>query len=469
MSPDQILPRLARLVLAEPALTPAVARAARVLLLDSAACAVAALGHEAVSKAGVAAQALFAGNAARGLGNGAWLGVAGAVLDSGAAIRALDFNDFYWGPGIGGHPSDLVALALAVGEGHGRSLGEVLQAVVVGYEVYLRLLDLLAPDGLYDHTSAMTLAGAALAGRLLRLDEAAMTHALAMAAVRGPAWLALRYGEISEAKAVAPAAAALSGLVAAQLAAAGMTGPVAAACGPRGLQALVRPGAELASLAEWRDVLGDDANGRPQRMLRVGIKRYPCIGTAQAAVAAAVDLSGQVASNGRRIERVDVRLSDLDLVRHQTSDVYRRPARRETADHSFFSLLAMALADGDLTPAQFAARRWADADVRALSDRLHFTCDLPGAADGVFAARLVATLDDGRRLDAALDHPPGHPQRPLDDAGIAAKFRGCVRGRLGDTHADIDIDTDAAIGLALRGDITLPVAAFIDLLLPKKD
>jgi 2-methylcitrate dehydratase len=425
-------------------------RAARVLLLDSLACAVAARDHPAVAKATVAATALFGGDSATGLGSSGRYGVAGAVLDSGAAIRALDFNDFYWGAGIGGHPSDLYALTLAVAESTRSNLGQLLHATAIGYEVYLRLLDLMRSDGPFDHTTAMTLAGAAATGRLLALDTTSMTQALAIAVVRGPALSALRQGAISEAKAVAPALAAINGLMAAQLAAAGIGGPVAAACGPLGLQTIVAAGADLGRLAE--------PCGFGSKLVQVSVKRYPCIGTAQAAVAVACALHRQAAAARSAIERIEFQLADHHLVRHQTTAAYRRPEQRETADHSFYSLLAMAMADGDVTPAQFAVGRWRDPDIHALSDRIEFSFGLAGGTDGVFAARAQAVLADGGRIAAAVDHPPGHPAAPLDDAAITAKFHACVRGRLAQGRAHEVVES------CLHGSGQAPVGHLVQLL-----
>lgn len=447
-----ILPALARLLVefSLPNVDVRVGQRARTLMLDSLGCAVAARDHPAVRKTAAAAANLSPGDVATGLGSGQRLGLLGAVLDSGAAIRALDFNDFYWGPGIGGHPSDLYAVAFALAEATDVSLRSMLEAVIAGYEVYLRLLDMLPGDGPFDHTTAMTMAGAALAGRLFRLDSTAMAHALAMAAVRGPALSAIRYGEICEAKAVAPAVAGISGLISAQLAAAGIGGPVASACGRFGIGVVVAPGADLRSLAA--------PAGFGTKIIDVTVKRFPCIGTAQTAVAAALDISRQVAQTGQRVERVDVRLADDGIVIHQTTQPYRRPTQRETADHSFFSLMALALVDGEVTPKQFAERRFFDPDIHAMSDRLFFECDLPGAGEGLLAARALATLSDGRQIAVAVDYAPGHCRNPLDHAGIADKFRSCAQAALGVARCGELIDR------CLHGSDDRPVREITELL-----
>ena len=394
-------------------LDPGVEQAARALWLDTTGCALAARGHPAVRGATQAADRLEPGQAATGLGSGQARGLLGATLDSGAAIRALDYNDFYWGPGIGGHPSDLFAVSLALAEEARASARDLLEATVAGYEVYLRVLDMMEGHGAFDHTSAMTPAAAAMAARLWHLDEEAAIDALAMAFVRGPAMGALRHGAISQAKAIAPAVAAQSGLMAAMLARSGIGGPRAACLGPLGLGAWVRDRTMVPITEDFG-----------HSILRVSIKRFSCIGTAQSAVAAAREIHRQAA--GRRPRSIQAQLADTPLIRHQTSEPYRRPATRETADHSFFALLAMTLTDGDLVPAQFDRARWLDPDVIAMSDRLAFDCSMPVLRKGLFSARLQAELEDGSTITASVDHPPGHPLAPLSRQELLAKWNACA-------------------------------------------
>ena len=414
---------------------------ARALMLDTIGCAVAGRDHPAVVKAAVAAGRLFGGTGSTGLGSGKHYGVLGAVLDSGVAIRALDLNDFYWGPGVGGHPSDLFATVFAVAEAADADLNAALTAAVAGYDVYLRVVDLMAGDGAYDHTTAMTLGAATITASLLKFSQQQTADALALAAVRGPAFAAIRYGQISEAKASAPASAAISGVVAAELAAAGIGGPGQSLEGPRGLGALVRPETELETLARGANF--------GTRILDVGIKRYPCIGTAQAAVAAAVHLRERL--DGREPVAVHFRLADDGMTRHQTTDAYRRPDRRETADHSFYSLISLGLIDGDVTAAQFDSGRFQAPEVNAMSDLLSFTCDLPGARSARLPAEATATLADGSTVVVHVEFAPGHPRNPLGAQGLTDKFNACVRARL-----SVE-DAQQIVGACLSGEPATPV------------
>jgi 2-methylcitrate dehydratase len=348
------------------------------------------------------------------------------VVDSGSAIGALDYNDFYWGPGMGGHPSDILAAALVFAERLDRSVTDMLDAAAAGYELYIRLLDLMDARAPFDHTTAGGFSSAAIAGLLLGLDDEALAHALAIVLAQGPALSALRQGQIAEVKAAAGAFACGSGVAAAQLAAAGMTGPRAAIGGSNGLGAMIRPDAAVDRL-----LLSDRSE---PKLLDVAIKRIPCIGTAQAAVFGAIELNRMAAGEG--IKSITVRLADNPVVSHQTGDTYRRPMNRETADHSFYALIAMAVVDGGLTLAQFDNRIWLDGDVLAVIDRLGLTAASPGATEGQFAAHYAVALSNRTRLSFEVAHAPGHPRKPLTFDGAMKKFRDCASGLLRHDAAD---------------------------------
>ena len=373
------------------------------LLLDTVGCALAARGHPAVVQAANAADLFGAAGGCTGLGGSRNVSALAAILESGAAIRALDYNDFYWGAGFGGHPSDLFASALAIAEAADASVGRMLCAVVAGYEVYCRLLDQMEAALPFDHTAACAMASAVMAGLVADMGQVRLADAIAIAAVRAPVLSGLRYGRISSTKAVAPALAQIDGVIAARLAAEGFTGPVEAVDTSNGLAAILRDDGQTARLAP-----------RPHegmRILDVAVKRYPCIGTAQAAVSGAADVHRRLAGNVAGVRRISVRLTGNHTVRHQVGDVYRRPDRRETADHSFYAVIAMALADGDLSASQFEAERWRQADVVDLIDRMDLAADLPGAEEGRFAASMAVTCADGRSIE--VDVPTRRATRAI--------------------------------------------------------
>jgi len=428
-------------------LTPAVQEKMRLLLIDTLGCAVAGRDHPAAQKSARVAAGSFAGPPqATGLTSGAALTVFGAMLDSGAAIRALDLNDIYWGRASGGHPSDIFAAGLAIAEQQNASIGELLCAVAAGYELYIRIADVLQFRPIFDHTTATCMGAAMIAGCLRKLDEDAFAHGLAMAFASSPRLSILRRGHVSEVKAPAPAMAQVSGVLAMDLGAGGVTGPVDGIDGEFGVSVMFRPGTSVASLKPEEP---------SARVLDVAIKRYPCIGTGQSTVASAIALREKLSGRLDRVKSFHVRVADDDVARGQTGEVYRDPDNRETADHSLWSLFSMALVEGRLTPQMFAARRWKDADARAVVAKTTMAADLPGEESGRLSAAARAMLDDGTVVEVATDYTPGHPKNPLSVAGVEGKFREAVVPILGASKVE------AALGAWRAATSATPVRTFL--------
>ena len=74
------------------------------------------------------------------------------------------------GPQIGGHPSDNIPVALAVGEAR-RSPGRaVLASIAIGYEIFGRLKGLMDRKGAWDGVTISGFVAPVMAGRLMGLD-----------------------------------------------------------------------------------------------------------------------------------------------------------------------------------------------------------------------------------------------------------------------------------------------------------
>src|ERR1700704_4107771 len=88
------------------------------------------------------------------------------------------------------------------------------------------------------------------------------------------------------------------------------------------------------------------------------IKTFPCIGTAQTLVAAALALAPKLNGRHNQIRRIEAIMAQLPMIVNQQAEITRKdPRSREDADHSFTFLPAVALVDGALTEDQFANNR----------------------------------------------------------------------------------------------------------------
>src|SRR6195256_3756159 len=188
-------------------LTQAVRDQAKLLLLDTIGCGFAALDEPSacallavVEGSGGAPQCTVIGRAHR-------TSAANATLANGALVRILDFNDYVNAKAgdLGGHPSDNVPVALAAGELYRASGGEVIAAIVLGYEIFGRCKELMERDSAWDGVTASGLVAPAMAGRLMRLDRHRLAPAIALSGARAATSTAVRFGDISAAQAIANA------------------------------------------------------------------------------------------------------------------------------------------------------------------------------------------------------------------------------------------------------------------------
>jgi 2-methylcitrate dehydratase len=435
-------------------------RQAELITLDSIGCAYAS--HEAGSPRRVASlvQELGGNPMCAAIGFPFRTDVLNATLLNCSLVRSLDFNDvqFMMKEGklhVGGHCSDNLAAALAVGEMVGASGREVLTAITMGYELFRRLRNLMPYSSVWDGTSASGMVTAAMAGRLLKLDAEQQANALALAGARCITPSIVRYGKLSGAKNMAGAFTAREGVQMAILASRGMTGPQQILDHKWGLNEVFDPSLGLPNL--WAPI------DEPLYILTSHVKTFACIGTAQTEVVAALDAHAKLKGRTDHIEAIDVVMADLPIIRKQQAEVPRLvPTTRETADHSFTFLPAVVLLDGELTSRQFSHERWAEPDARALTAkvRLSVSEELGDRAPDSMPCQLKIHLAGGEIVETECLYPPGHsfPDRGLNQAPVVDKFK-TITGEIM-SKADQDSLIDALLTLRDQASIA-PVMAMV--------
>ncbi len=414
----------------EPAYSaPLVLRQAKLLVLDSLGCAFAAIAAKAIDGVVETIQELGGTPEATVIGSKGKTSALNAVLANGALVRVLDLNDVSFvekdgAPSVGGHCSDNIPVALAVGERIGASGMAVLESIVLSYELYGRLRQLMPESTHWDASSVSGVIAAAIAGRLMGLDESRQAHAIALGAARTAIPKIVRKGNMSASKSIANALVAQSGVLGALLAARGVTGPREAMEHRDGLTIVFEPDRGLEAL--W---------ARPHGRLEImssHMKSYPSIGTSQCMVTAALDLRTKLGGDLDNIERIDVIMADGATIRRQQADRSRSdPRTREAADHSFTFLPCVALVDGELTTHQFDNDRWFDPAVRRLMERvvMGVDADLRNRALGSMPCRLAVRLKGGETISSECLYPPGHSfaDKGLNPEAVIAKFHTVSR------------------------------------------
>jgi 2-methylcitrate dehydratase len=342
-----------------------------------------------------------------------------AALANATALRYLDFMDGHPGP-YPCHPSLLIPAVLAAAEHAGASGAEVARAIVLGYELDIRLqIGSGDPDITAHGWSGSTNLGLAIPfaiGGMLGLSESQVADAMAISTVHAPTLDASGRGQMAESKSCVDGMVAMSSVTATLLAGHGLGGKLAAFEGEDGfVPALAKHFEEdivLAPLDRFR-------------ILDAYTKYFNAVKCGQSAAAAVLELRPHLAGP-QDVDRIVVRFAERDW-RNQSNDASarRRPQNRDTANHSAVYCVAAALVEGDLQSEQFEPEHLTDPRILGIIDRIVLEPDpaLTAHWPGANPASIEIVTTSGETLTATTIHSPGHPRNPLSDDQIEAKFR----------------------------------------------
>jgi 2-methylcitrate dehydratase len=346
-----------------------------------------------------------------------------AAFYNGALVRALDFMDSTLAPGETFHPSDNLGAVLAAAEAGDGTGEDFLAGLAVAYEVQTRLSD-AAPVRRrgFDHTTQGAYACAAGVARALCLGTERTAHACAIAGASNVALRVTRTGRLSNWKGLAYPNTAFSATHAALLAMHGITGPLEVLEGNKGFKE---------SVAGPFDIRWDGL----EAVMRSIIKRYDAEVHAQSAIEGALELRECHGITVGKIERVEIDTfqAAYDIIGGGEEGDKKRIETREDADHSLPYLVAVALLDGEVLPAQFTRARIAATDVRVLIEKISVRPDaeLTRRFPAELPARLKIVLADGSEYKIEKCDYEGFFTRPMSREAVIAKFT-----RLASPYAD---------------------------------
>lgn len=345
-----------------------------------------------------------------------------AALLNSSMGRYFDYNDVYDGGTSVCHPSDHVGTLLAVAESEGRTGREFLAALVAAYEIQCRLVDSgrMWANG-FDYVTWGGHAAAAAVGSLMGLSADQIADAIGMVAASSNGLLVTRQDAVSTWKGVAEGYVLHNAVQACQLARGGLTGPPEVYSGTGGLFEAVTGGP--VDIPDFPDEGGD------YRVLRTNFKPYACAYVTQSAITAATDL---VADHGIDLEAIEsIHVRTFERAMHSaTPEKWATDLTHETADHSMPYTIAVALVDGEVTPAQYREERLRDERVHRLMDAVSVEEDDDLTArqernPGYSPSQVVVETASGRH-ERRVDYPLGHPERPMSDERLEAKVTDLV-------------------------------------------
>src|SRR5215510_12229946 len=331
-----------------------------------------------------------------------------------AMIRNLDFNDQY----PGGHPSDCLGAFLAIAESAKTDGRRLLAAMVIAYELFVRLSDAtgLRYKG-WDQGFAIGICTVAGVGHLLRLSPRQIAQAVAIIAVANIPMRNTLAGELSLWKGAATSFATRNGVFATLLASEGMTGPDRPFEGKHGLWDLIIGPFEFEPLP---------TAGGPFRSPNVQLKAWPVEYNAQLPVWAARELASKV--NWREITDIEIGTYTFAYTEIGGEPEKWDPKTRETADHSMPYIFAKVLMEGTISVAAFEESAYRDPTIRPLMNKIHIHIDdeVNSLHTNVVVLIVKATTLDGRSGSIFRPYPLGHTNNPMADEDVRDKFTRTV-------------------------------------------
>lgn len=356
-------------------------------------------------------------------GNGTTAFPATAAWINGSASHAVEFDDIFrdavYHPGC-----PTIAAALAIAEDRNASGLNLLNAVVVGYEISTRIGAAVQPAHYrYFHTTGTVGclgAAAAVAALLAPGDKKTMQHALATAATFASG-LQQAFRSDAMTKALHAGHAAAVGVRAGQGAAHGVTGV------PDILEGEVGFGAALADSPDWKAAVHE--LGERYNITRITQKNHGCCGHTFAAIDAALLLQTEYDIAPADITRIEVATykTALDVTGNFN------PVSAFEGKFSLPYVVAHALIYGSVRLDAFEPARLNDLKIRALMSLLELkeAPDLTASFPKQRAAKVTMTLKNGKIHEHFAPYRKGDPESPLSDADLNDKFDELVGPVLG--------------------------------------
>ncbi len=384
---------------------------------------------------------------ASAIGEGARVPPHAAALVNGVLAHGQDFDDTHTESVT--HPSAcIVPAALALAEARGASGRETILAMAAGFETMIRIAlparNQFHLHGFHTTSITGTFAASVIAAVVDRLDDERATNALGVAGSFTSGLLECVPAGAGS-KRLHAGWAAMSGIIAADLAQRGVTGPSTVLEGRLGLfHSFVR--GETIDVGEILDGFGED-----WLLLDTRPKLYPCCHYLQAFIDCALRLRGELGVRAADIASVHCRVAQGSVNMICTP----WPAKQAPRDayEAKFSLpfaVSIALADGRAGTAEFTLENVRRPEIADLMGRVSFEVapefsvkDMPGDV------RVV--LNDGRSEHFVLPRVRGDRSAPLSRDELLRKFHDNLRGTSYAQRADAI--AAAVLGLERQADL----------------
>ena len=334
-----------------------------------------------------------------------------AALANGTSAHSLELDDVHneasLHPGVAVFPAAFAACEMAGADGE-----KLIEGVVVGYEVTVRLGKALKPSAHYAQgfhpTGTCGVFGAAVAAsKILGLDEGQMLHSMGIAGSQAAGSMEF-LADGAWTKRLHPGWAAHSGVIAALLAKKGFKGPSAILEGRNGFLHAYSPSSDASEVLEGL--------AESYQILRTSIKPHACCRYKQAPIDGILRIMEQNRLKADEVKKVTLGILKTGFPIIVTPEELKyNPRSVVDAQFSMPFGAAVAILYGKASLDEYTLDKANSPRVKEMMDKV--SCVESPELEKVFPKQWPATVEivtrDGKSYSAKVDYPKGDPENPL--------------------------------------------------------
>ncbi|MDB3995673.1 MmgE/PrpD family protein [Candidatus Pelagibacter sp.] len=368
-----------------------------------------------------------------------------AAWSNGTAVRELDFHDTFLAADYS-HPGDNIPPLLAVAQQNKMGGLDLLRGIITAYEVQVNLVKgICLHKHKVDHIAHLGPSVAAGLGSMLKLNTETIYQAVQQALHTTISTRQSRKGEISSWKAYAPAHAGKLAIEAVDRVMRGEGAPSPIYEGEDSVIARILDGKK----ANYKVPLPKKGETK-KAILETYTKEYSAEYQSQALIDLAKKLKTKI-PNLIQIKKIDIFTSHHThyVIGTGANDPQKMDpnASRETLDHSIMYIFAVALEDGDWHHVKSYTKARANKkstikiwkSIKTYEDK-KWTKKYhdPNPMKKSFGAKVVVTLNNGKKIIEQLDRADAHPYgaRPFKRQNYINKFLTLTDGILNKKESD---------------------------------
>jgi 2-methylcitrate dehydratase len=354
-----------------------------------------------------------------------------AAWSNGTAVRELDFHDTFLAADYS-HPGDNIPPLISVGQQKKKSGLDLLRGIITAYEVQVNLVKgICLHKHKIDHIAHLGPSVAAGLGAMLKLNTEIIYQAIQQTLHTTISTRQSRKGEISSWKAFAPAHAGKLAIEAVDRAMRGENSPSPIYEGEDSVISRMLDGKKRVYHVPLPNI-GESKKA----ILETYTKEYSAEYQSQALIDIAKKLNKKI-PNLNLIKKIDIYTSHHThyVIGTGANDPQKMDpnASRETLDHSIMYIFAVALEDADWHHIRSYTKQRANRkrtikiwkSIKTHEDK-KWTKKYhdPNPKNKSFGAKVVVTLNNGKKITDQLDNANAHPygSRPFKRQNYVEKF-----------------------------------------------